>query len=160
MYTSLCRQILGYVDTVWDLSSKLINSDSMEIVQNKVVRFIKNLKKTDVFEACRELGLLPPQDRRKIHIISIHIYSLIRNDTMLLLQHTIKFLTIESTPLLSHQLLFMVNQHLYMQPTVNIRYPTVLSLSLGLNICDKFGCHLTLCFVGALEKILVCFLFP
>ena len=66
-YTSLCRPILEYADTVWD---PMLNKDieSLELVQNRAVRFISRLKgRESVTEAKTKLGLQKLTDRRKSH---------------------------------------------------------------------------------------------
>ena len=42
-YTSLCRPILEYADTLWDLSDNT-SRDAIEHVQSQAVRFIKTSK--------------------------------------------------------------------------------------------------------------------
>lgn len=70
-YTSLCRPILEYADTVWDPANKL-NSYNIDMVQNRAVRFIKNLKgRESVTDARLKLGLPSLQDRRKTHRLSL-----------------------------------------------------------------------------------------
>lgn len=66
-YTSLCRPILEYADTVWDPTDKQ-TSYNIEMVQRKAVRFIKKLKgRQSVTDASTELGLQSLEDRRKNH---------------------------------------------------------------------------------------------
>ena len=45
-YTSLCRMILEYADTLWDPSDKT-SHDAIEHVQSHAVRFIKKTSKAD-----------------------------------------------------------------------------------------------------------------
>ena len=53
-YTSLCRPILEYANVVWDPSAKCKVHD-IEIIQNKAIRFIANLRgREDGVSAARE----------------------------------------------------------------------------------------------------------
>ena len=45
-HTRLCRLILEYADVVWDPSAKCKVHD-IEIIQNKAVRFIANLRRCE-----------------------------------------------------------------------------------------------------------------
>ena len=68
-YTSLCRPVLDYADTVWDPTNKA-EVASIEKVQSRAVRFISNLKgRESVSEAKCKLGLKTLADRRKHHRI-------------------------------------------------------------------------------------------
>ena len=70
-YTSLCRPILEYADTVWDptLAKEI---ESLEMLQHRAVRFIARLKgRESVTGACSELGLQPLKQRRKNHRLSL-----------------------------------------------------------------------------------------
>ena len=70
-YTSLCRPIMEYADTLWDPTDKRC-VDSLEKIQSKAVRFIRNLKgRESVTEAKTLLGLVPLADRRKNHRVSL-----------------------------------------------------------------------------------------
>ena len=70
-YTSLCRPIMEYADTLWDPCSKQ-TIESMEMVQRRAVRFIDRLSgRVSVSEARSKLGLSPLQDRRKSHRLSL-----------------------------------------------------------------------------------------
>ena len=70
-YTSLCRLIMVYADTLWDPTDKW-SVDSLEEIQSKVVRFIRNLKGCEsVTEAKSLLGLVPLADRLKNHRVSL-----------------------------------------------------------------------------------------
>ena len=63
-YTSLCRPILEYGDTVWDptLAKEI---ESLEMLQHRAVRFIARLRgRESVTGVCSELG--PLKQRRKI----------------------------------------------------------------------------------------------
>ena len=70
-YTSLCRPILEYADTVWNptLTKEI---ESLEMLQHKAVRFIARLRgREGVTEACSELGLQPLKQRRRNHRLSL-----------------------------------------------------------------------------------------
>ena len=70
-YTSLCRPILEYADTVWD---PMLNKDieSIEMIQHRAVRFISCLKgRESVTEASSELGLQTLQNRRRNHRLTL-----------------------------------------------------------------------------------------
>jgi hypothetical protein len=70
-YTSLCRPILEYGDTLWDPSDNT-TSDAIEHVQSQAVRFIKNIKgRRGVTEGRAQLELKPLKDRRKSHRLSL-----------------------------------------------------------------------------------------
>ena len=70
-YTSLCRPKLEYADVLWDPSDNASIED-LELVQNKAVRFIKNIKgRRGVTEARTSLGIQTLQERRKAHRISL-----------------------------------------------------------------------------------------
>jgi hypothetical protein len=67
-YTSLCRPILEFADTVWDPSTKT-TAQKIELVQNDAIRFIGNLKGrgTSVTEARNQLEIGSLEERRKNH---------------------------------------------------------------------------------------------
>ena len=68
-YTSLCRPILEYGDTLWDPPEKK-NINDIELLQNKATRFVKNIKgRSSVSDARSQLQSL--QDRRKSHRLSL-----------------------------------------------------------------------------------------
>ena len=70
-YTSLCRPILEYADTLWDPSD---NSScvAIEAIQSQAVRFIKNIRgRRGVSEARIDLKLDLLKDRRKSHRLSL-----------------------------------------------------------------------------------------
>lgn len=70
-YTSLCRPILEYADTLWDPAKKQ-TAEQIENVQRKAVRFISNLRgRESVSDARQRLGLIPLADRRKNHRITL-----------------------------------------------------------------------------------------
>ena len=65
VYTSLCRPIMEYADTLWDPTDKQ-SVDSLEKIQSKAVRFIRNIKGCEsVTETKALLGLIPLADCRK-----------------------------------------------------------------------------------------------
>ena len=56
---------MEYADTLWDPTDKR-SVDSLEKIQSKAVRFIRNFKgRESVTEAKTLLGLVPLADRRK-----------------------------------------------------------------------------------------------
>ena len=70
-YTSLCRPILEYADTVWDPTNKQ-TMHSIEMIQNNAVRYIERLKgRESVSEARDRLQLKSLADRRKDHRLSL-----------------------------------------------------------------------------------------
>ena len=70
-YTSLCRPVLEYGDTLWDPPDNK-TSDIIELVQNRAIRFIKNMKgRHGVTEARDQLELKSLKDRRKSHRLSL-----------------------------------------------------------------------------------------
>jgi hypothetical protein len=70
-YTALCRPILEYADTVWDPPNKTV-IHKIEMLQNRAVRFIANLKGRDsVTDARNKLNLHTLEDRRKNHRVSL-----------------------------------------------------------------------------------------
>jgi hypothetical protein len=70
-YTSLCRPILEYGDTVWD-PTDTTTSNAIEFVQSQAVRFIKNIKgRRGVTEARTQLQLKLLRDRRQSHRLSL-----------------------------------------------------------------------------------------
>jgi hypothetical protein len=71
-YSSLCRPILEYADAVWDPHTKLA-IHKVEMIQNKAIRFIKNLKGRDesVSTARDDLDLLSLEKRRRNHRLSL-----------------------------------------------------------------------------------------
>ena len=70
-YTSLCRPILEYADSVWDPSqAKTIHS--IEMIQNRAVRFICGIGgRHGVSNAKSELGLESLETRRRYHRVSL-----------------------------------------------------------------------------------------
>ena len=70
-YTSLCRPVLEYADTLWDPADNSTIED-IEVTQSKAVRFIKNIKeRRGITEARSQLQLQPLKDRRKNHRLSL-----------------------------------------------------------------------------------------
>ena len=70
-YTSLCRPILEYADTLWDPSDNT-SRDAIEHVQSQAVRFIKNVKgRCGVTEVRTQLELKPLEEKRKPHRLSL-----------------------------------------------------------------------------------------
>ena len=70
-YTSLCRPILEYAATLWDPYDNR-TSDAIEMVQNRSVRFVKNIKgRRGITEARTQLHLQTLKDRRKNHRVSL-----------------------------------------------------------------------------------------
>ena len=68
-YTSHCRPILEYRNTLWDPPDKKSIND-IELLQNKAIRFVKNIKgRSSVSDARSQLQSL--QDRRKSHRLSL-----------------------------------------------------------------------------------------
>ena len=67
-YTSLCRPILEYADVVWDPSVKS-TVHNIELIQNKAIRFIANLRGRDdsVSVTRKRLKLEGLEERRKNH---------------------------------------------------------------------------------------------
>ena len=67
-FTSLCRLILEYADVVWDPSARCKVHD-IEIIQNKAIRFIANLRRREgsVSAAKERLKLETLEDRQKNH---------------------------------------------------------------------------------------------
>ena len=64
-YTSLCRPHVQYAASVWDPYLECLNHD-IEMIQNKAVRFISNIKKRkSVTEAREKLCLDTLVNRRK-----------------------------------------------------------------------------------------------
>ena len=62
-YTSFCRLIMEYADTLWDPTDKR-SIGFLEKIQSKVVRFISNFKGSkSVTDAKALLGLIPLADR-------------------------------------------------------------------------------------------------
>ena len=83
-YTSLCRPILEYADSAWDPCNKQ-TIYTIEMIQNRAVRFIKNLKgRESVTDARDQLGLSSLQDRRKNHRVSL-LMKILSNES----QHTL-----------------------------------------------------------------------
>ena len=92
-YTSLCRPILEYADSVWDLSLKKTIND-IEMVQNRAVRFISRLKGRDSVSKARcELGLQTLQERRKNHRLTLLTGILQAEDTHSLLMTIVTMTT-------------------------------------------------------------------
>ncbi len=73
-YTSLCRPILEYADVVWDPHAKQ-TIHKIELIQNKAIRFIKNIKGRDesVSTARDDLDLISLEKRRRNHRLSLLI---------------------------------------------------------------------------------------
>ena len=71
-YASLCRPILEYAYVVWDPHTKQI-IHKVEMIQNKAIRFIKNLKgREDSVSAARDdLYLFSLEKRRRNHCLSL-----------------------------------------------------------------------------------------
>jgi len=70
-YTSLCRPRLEYADVLWD-PADATTSNKIELIQNKAIRFIKDIKgREGVTEGRTDLGLQPLQERRKNHRLSL-----------------------------------------------------------------------------------------
>ena len=67
-YTSLCRPILKYADVAWDPSIKSKVHD-IELIQNKAIRFIANLRGRDdsVIVTRERLKLESLEKKRKNH---------------------------------------------------------------------------------------------
>jgi len=67
-YTCLCRLIFNYADVLWDLATKS-KGRAIELVQNRAIPFINNLKgrTVSVSKMKNELRLPSLEDRRKIH---------------------------------------------------------------------------------------------
>ena len=62
---------MEYADTLWDPTDNQ-SVDSLEKIQSKAVRFIRNLKgRESVTDAKALLGLVPLADRRKDHRVSL-----------------------------------------------------------------------------------------
>ena len=62
---------MEYADTLWDPTDKQ-SIYSLEKIQSKAVRFIRNIKgRESVTEAKTLLGLIPLADRRKNHLVSL-----------------------------------------------------------------------------------------
>jgi hypothetical protein len=79
-YTSLCRPILEYADTVWDPTT-IQQIDSIESIQNRAVRFISNLKGRESLTAAKEqLCLDSLADRRKRHRLGL-LMKILQNAT-------------------------------------------------------------------------------
>ena len=65
-YTSLCRPILEYADVVWNPSVKS-KVHNIELIQNKAIRFIANLRGSDdSVSVTRERLKLESLEGRKI----------------------------------------------------------------------------------------------
>ena len=70
-YTSLCRPILEYGDTLRDPPDKKSIND-IELLQNKAIWFVKNIQGcSSVSKARSQLQLQSLQDRRKSHRLSL-----------------------------------------------------------------------------------------
>jgi len=70
-YTSLCRPILEYADSMWD-PSRQKDIDSLEMIQNRAARFISRIRgRESITEAKAELGLQLLQDRRRNHRLAL-----------------------------------------------------------------------------------------
>ena len=66
-YTSLCRPLLKYADTLWG-SYENKPCQNINMVQNRAIRFIKNIKgRRRVTEAREHLSMQTLKDRRKNH---------------------------------------------------------------------------------------------
>ena len=73
-YTRLCRPILKYADVVQDPHAKQ-TIHIIKLIQNKAIRFIKNIKGRDesVFTARDDLDLISLEKRRRNHRLSLLI---------------------------------------------------------------------------------------
>ena len=70
-YTSLCRPVLEYADTLWDPADNA-TSDNIELIQSKAIRFIKNIKgRRGITDARSQLKLKPLKERRRNHRLSL-----------------------------------------------------------------------------------------
>ena len=70
-YTSLCRPILEYGDTLCDPPDKK-SINYIELLQNNAIRFVRSIKgRSSVSEARNQLQLQSLQDRRKSHRLSL-----------------------------------------------------------------------------------------
>ena len=79
-YTSLCRPILEYGDTLWDPTSKQ-TIEVIESVQRKAVRFISTVKgRESVTEARNLLELVPLESRRRNHRMTL-LHKILENET-------------------------------------------------------------------------------
>ena len=79
-YTSLCRPILQYGDTLWDPPDKKSIND-IELLQNKAISFVRDIKgRSSVSEARSQLQLQSLQDRRKSHRLSL-LMTVLSDDT-------------------------------------------------------------------------------
>jgi len=70
-YLSLCRPVLEYSDVLWDPADKA-SCQKLELVQNKAIRFVKNIKgRSGVTDGRNSLGLQTLEQRRKNHRLSL-----------------------------------------------------------------------------------------
>ena len=87
-YTSLCRPILEYADCLWD-PSDTSNNNSLELVQNQAVRFIKNIRgRRGITEARKELSIKTLEERRKNHRLTLLLRILSKENENLTLSST------------------------------------------------------------------------
>lgn len=78
-YTSLCRPVLEYADTVWDPTNKT-TIDSIENIQRRAVRFISALKgRESVSDARDELSLPTLARRRQNHRVAL-LHKVLQNE--------------------------------------------------------------------------------
>jgi hypothetical protein len=70
-YTSLCRPVLEYADTLWDPADNS-TAEEIELTQSKAIRFVKGIKgRRGITDARSQLELQPLKDRRKNHRLSL-----------------------------------------------------------------------------------------
>jgi len=70
-YLSLCRPILEYSDVLWDPADKA-SCQRLELVQNKAIRFVKNIKgRRGITEGRDSLELQTLEQRRRNHRLSL-----------------------------------------------------------------------------------------
>ena len=71
-YTSLCRPILEYADTLWDPATKG-TAQNLELVQNDAIRFISSLRGRDacITDTRSQLELRTLAERRRSHRLNM-----------------------------------------------------------------------------------------